>query len=364
MIRVLHLLHRNAPHQTRRGAAALAAGAGPEFQFTTRTLGRGGDHRNAAGAFLSLRREREAFEVVHAWDDRGMTAAALAGVGRIIYSPEQFLDRRAVRWLRSVMDHRDMQLVCATATHRRACVQRGIPLNRCHLIRPGVDFARVRRRRDLDLRRRLGFGDEDRVILAPGESTRAAAHEHAVWAMAVSHLLDPRYRLLLWGRGNRAELAALRAERLKLPQMVRIATTELGADVEPEALLPATDAVLVTAKGPIPTLSLATCMAAGLPIVSTVTYTVAELLEDRHTALLSQGHGAPAIAKRLMELYDDPGLQWSIADQARSEAYDYFAQTRFIDQYRAIYRQVAAGSEVEVPEPPPGAGRRFSGRGG
>jgi hypothetical protein len=47
---------------------------------------------------------------------------------------------------------------------------------------------------------------------------------------------------------------------------------------------------------------------------------------------------------------------------ARTEAYEYFALTRFLDQHRHAYRQIAAGARVvEVPQQAPGAGARFHG---
>ena len=89
-------------------------------------------------------------------------------------------------------------------------------------------------------------------------------------------------------------------------------------------------------------------MAAGLPIVSTVTYTVSEMLEDRHTALMVGKFDPPAVARRVLDLYDDPGLQWRIADAARAEAYEYFALSRFVEQYRTVYRQVVTGQTVSI----------------
>jgi hypothetical protein len=47
---------------------------------------------------------------------------------------------------------------------------------------------------------------------------------------------------------------------------------------------------------------------------------------------------------------------------ARTEAYEFFAQTRFVNQFRAVYRQTAQADRVEVPELAPGAGLRFHGR--
>lgn len=358
MVSVLYLLSDHADFQTRRGVEALARSAGPDFRIAgaraegvvNETLRRG---RNGRGPV----------DVVHAWGGRALAAAVVQGPGRIVFSPTQFPSARAIRWLRAAMGYCDIQVICSTATQRRTFVERGVPLARCHLIRPGVDFAKVRRRRDPELRRRLGFGDDDFVLLAPGESTRAAAHEDAVWAVAIAHFLDPRYKLLLWGRGERAGAVRSRAAALASGGLLGLAEPTLGASVDFESLLPAADAVVVTARGPVPTLPIAVCMAAGLPHVATVTYTVSELLEDRHTALMVSRPEARLLARRLLSLREDAGMQWSISDVARTEAYEYFSLTRFLDQWRTVYRQVGAGKAVEVVEPQPGAGRRFHGRG-
>ena len=167
---------------------------------------------------------------------------------------------------------------------------------------------------------------------------------------------------MLWGRGDRVDVAKRRADQLVGEGLLGVATARLGRPVDYEELLPAVDSVMVTARGPVPTLPIAVCMAAGLPIVSTVTYTVAELLEDRHTALMVPHASARMLARRLTELREDAGTQWSIADVARTEAYEYFSLTRFLDQWRGVYRQLAAGQAVQVVEPQPGAGQRFHAR--
>jgi glycosyltransferase involved in cell wall biosynthesis len=260
------------------------------------------------------------------------------------------------------MAYRNVQVVCPTATLRRTCVERGVPLERCHLVRPGVEFARVRRRRDPALRAALGIGPDDFALLAPGESTAAAGHDLAVWAASIVSIVDPRYKVLLWGRGPRVRRDATLGARLGQPELVRVAEWRLGRAVEFEELLPAADMVLVAARGPVATLPVAICMAAALPIVSTVTYTVAELLEDRHTAAMVPKPSARLLARRLVEVRADAGLQWAISDMARTEAFEFFALTRFVSQYRAVYRQMAAGERVDVPEQAPGAGLRFHGR--
>jgi len=359
MIRVLHLVDADADFQTERGAASLSRALGAGFSVDTRRLGRGG-YRNRAAAVLALRGQ-SGFDFVHAWGPGALMTAAMASTKPIVYSPRPETRRRDVSWARAVMGYRNVEVVCPTATLRRVHVERGVPLERCHLIRPGVEFGKVRRRRDAALRAKLGFGDADHVLLAVGESTRAAAHTDAAWATSILNILNPKYRLLVWGRGRYAGKAKRLGDSLGGAKLVTLAEHAPGP-VEFEELLPAADTVLVTSIGATATLPVSIAMAAGLPIVATVTYTTSELLEDRHTALMTPPAVPRRLARRVLDLHEDASLQWSIADMARTEAYEFFSFTRFVEQFRTVYQQAAGGQPVVIPEQAAGAGLRFHGR--
>jgi glycosyltransferase involved in cell wall biosynthesis len=362
-IRILHLVDLDAGFQARRGAENLARELGAGFEAHMRTVGRGGDFASAIAAITRASCDPDC-NIVHAWGPRALAAAALAHRRTpIVHTPADEPSRRWARWLRAIMSHRsDMQAICPTATLRRQFVESGVRLDRCHLIRPGVDFARVRRRRDPALREALGIGDADRVMLLAGESTRAAGHRQAMWAAAILGVLDPRYRALAWGRG--ADLPALIhfAQTQKQPDLLIVAEPRLGRRLEFEELLPAADLILATPISPAATLPISIAMAAALPIVATTSYTTGELLEDRHTALLVAPGSVKALTRRVLDLEQDSNVQWAICDMARTEAYEYFSLTRFVNQFRQVYRQIAEGQKVEVPEQRPGAGMRFHGR--
>jgi glycosyltransferase involved in cell wall biosynthesis len=360
MPRLLQVHDRRADFQTCRAVEALARGLGDGFTVDSKAIGGGGDFANVPSAALGLRRNAREADVVHTWGYGPLAAAALAAFRRIVFTPTTFPTRQQSGWLRAVMNYRDVQVVCPTATMRRALAERGIPIDRCHMIRPGVDFARLnRRRRDPALRAALGFADGDCVLLPLGESTREADHRKAAWAGAIQNVLDKRTRVLLWGRGPMATGAKRFAEKLDQPRLATLAEQRLGRRLELEELLPAADVLVVSASGPVATLPIATGMASGVPIAATVTPTVAELLEDRHTAMMTQPGVPRLLAQKILQLREDSQLQWSLADAARTEAYEFFSLTRFLDQHRAVYRQVAEGTRVEVQEQAAGAGQRF-----
>src|SRR5437764_784176 len=210
MLRVLHLIGRHAGFQNRTAAEQLERGLGAEFSIRTQLIG--SSVPGIVRAWQSLRRDAE-HDLTHAFDPHSLAAACILG-GKIVYTPAETPTMRAVRWLRALTDHRDVQVICPTDTMRRFFVQRGVPIARCHLIRPGVEFGRVKGRRNDILRASFGFSRSDHVMLAAGESTRAANHRLAVWSGSILHVLDPKHRLLLWGNGPTSESVIRFANRL------------------------------------------------------------------------------------------------------------------------------------------------------
>jgi glycosyltransferase involved in cell wall biosynthesis len=362
MTRLLHVHPSRPDLQTARAIEQLTRNLGDGFITHSRAIGPGGDWRNLPSAILGLRGEARDHDLVHAWGMSALSALAFTPTRRILFTPTRFPSRNQIRWLRAIMDHRDLHVVCPTSTMRRALVERGVPIERCHLIRPGVDFARVKRRRDPQIRAALGLTDDHRVLLAVGESTREADHRQLAWTATILNVLDQTTRILFWGRGELAAATARFAAQLAQPELIINAEERLARRVDFEELCPAADCAVISATGPVATLPIAITMAAALPIVATVTPTVAELLEDRHTALMTQPANPRLLALRIRALQADPTQQWKLADMARIEAYEYFSLTRFTDQSRTLYQQVHANQPVNLPEPAPGAGLRFHGR--
>ena len=364
-VRVLHLFGQPSDFQTERSAAALRQGLGRDFAGDG-----GGDRAGRAVSESCIGRPRAALgrAAVRRRSRVGRDGARggdplRRGAGAI------HADAAARAGGRSggcgpCMGYRDVHVVCATATQRGGAWSAGVPLERCHLVRPGVDFGRVKRRRDPALRQAAW---DRRSGLRPARPRRidAGGRPRAGGLGGV----DP------WGARSEVQGAALGARaarrraamlgtRLGQPNLVRVAEERLGRAVEFEELLPAADTVLVAAGRPVATLPIAICMAAALPIVATVTYTTAELLEDRHTAAMVPPGPPRFLATGFSSCRRTPACSGRSPTWRGRRRTSTFSLTRFLSQYRAVYRQLAAGERVEVPEQAPGAGLRFHGRGG
>jgi len=340
MIRVLHVSEHGPDFQTQRCIEHLLGRLGEGFEARVRTIGRGGDWRSVPAGIIGLARERGA-DVVHAWGVKALIAAALVARGPIVYSPAMEARRGRTRFLRAVMSCRRLQVVCPTETMLRGLLRERIVAERCQVIRPGVDFGRIRKPRDPAIRAALGFGDSDYVLAAAGESTRAASHEQAAWVAGILHVLDPIYKLLLWGRGSRLGFVKAFARSATPASMLHVATERLGREASFEEVLSAADVIVNTAGEGGATLPLAISMAAGVPIVSTVTRTVCELIEDRHNAVLVPKRSPRLMAQRILRLREDGELRKRLTATARAEAFQHVPLTRFLEEYRGLYRRVA-----------------------
>jgi glycosyltransferase involved in cell wall biosynthesis len=349
MVQVLHLTSTTADLSSAHTAAAIRRAAGDAqaddagaagVHVTTRTIGRGAVYRHTGHAALSLRFGRGVlFDAVHAFDVPSLLAAC-AGPSPIVFSPSG-PPAVAPAWLKAAMVYRNGTLIANTAALRRRLIARGVPAPRCDVIPPPVDLSEIAGQRDEPLRNALGIGADERVILAPGESTQSAGHILALHAVSILHVLDPRCRLLIWGRGPTLPNLRHLAKSLRQPNVLVIAEERLGRRIEFEQLLGAADLSLITASGVTPSMPVAMCMAAGLPIVAGAAPVTSELLADGRTASVAPKLAPRLVAQRLLKTMEDPAGAAALGRAARAEAARRFDPRLAADRFLSLYRQVA-----------------------
>ncbi len=348
-----------AEFEPSRTCAALATTAVESLQL--------GADDSVSSSLRAIRRLKETsiaepYRCVHAWGVRALSIAAISTRSPLLFSPIRWPSNGDLRMLRAVMSaKRDVHVACPTETMRRLFLKRGVPIGQCHVVRPSVDSSSLKTRRDNELRRALGILPDDHILLTPGDSTRAANHSLALFAATILNVMNRSNRMLISGEGNYADTLRRFAKRLQQPTLVD-ARLLLDRKAPFETLLSAADEVLVTSTETADTLPIAQCMAAGLPIVATVNSTTAELLEDRHNALLVANASARRLAAKVLDLRDNPNMQWQICDRAKADAYEFFSPSRMREEFAALYMQIGARGGVVLPQRAAGAGSRFVGR--
>ncbi|MCC5830669.1 MAG: glycosyltransferase [Phycisphaeraceae bacterium] len=311
-------------------------------------------------------RETDRPDLIHAWSLSELSLAALRAprIGRVL-TLHQPLSTRAGHWLRWLIAEAPGRttILAISATLKRQASAVGIDPDAITVLRPGLDLGRLALTQRDQTRRELGLEPRDRLVAAIADPLGMCPIDLAATAICLAQPQpqppehSPRLRLLLDSE-NPLALRTLRLlEGLNRPQ------TACSAPFQDRffQLLPACDFVL--ALGPQGGgLTLIHAMGANAAIVGEADYASAELLEDRHSALLGKPGDRPGVIRRLGRLLGDKHLAWQLRDQARHEAFSFFSRQRYRASLATVYRQMHAGQSVEVPAMEPTGGLRFTGR--
>jgi glycosyltransferase involved in cell wall biosynthesis len=200
------------------------------------------------------------------------------------------------------------------------------------LIPPGVDFSTCRKNRDDALRESLGLSTEDIAVYCIAPQGR----RDALWATSILHQLDPRWVFVHCEEPDDSLVEF--ARKISGESVLRLANPSVKA----EDLLSSADLVLSTSRGFCPVHPIVDSMALGLPIVGFATPFNTEYLEHRANALLVNPGAIADLARRMLEMRENPSLQWRLADQARRTAYERCSISNHLKGFKNLYQSPSA----------------------
>ncbi len=285
-------------------------------------------------------------DLVHAWGVDAAVAArsAFTGDKPIVVSVfDPGIGDRAVRILRTLDDGTKLAIACATERVRRRLVERGVRLEQCVVLRPGVDFAALRTVDRGEWRRRLGLAEDAIVFCTPPPLPGRDGHLAVLWAVFMRRYLDERVRLVIPGAGH--EIARMRrlAEASECPEIAVFT----GRRHPVEQLIAASDWLVMGDVDDRPMTAAAWALAASRPIVAPATYATSEILSHELNALLFK---APSEwrrrAARMCPLFADAPLLSKIREVGRGQAYQVFSVRRCVQQHARLYENLLAGHEA------------------
>jgi hypothetical protein len=321
-----------------------AESVGLKRDHTTRVQIVGVPHGQAVLGYTSARQRLRSvgkIDMVHCWSLGTLTLASMLlwreKVRRVLTLTAE-PDARSKRWLRALISASGpVTILCTSATIRHALVSSGVPESCVRTLRPSIDLSRVAHAQRQALREKWKLPRPDTLVITPlSDPAPAADATLALWpaGLAAQTLTDgyDRIRLLLHPRqANR--LRARRTQRGMGRESFII--EDAGLD-EPWNVLPGCDVAM--ACGPTTGgLSVLWAMASNVPIVGEATYALSEVLEDRHSALLSKPGQPRLVAHRLRQLMDDQALAYNLRDTARREAFGYFSRQRYCEELGEMY---------------------------
>lgn len=274
-------------------------------------------------------------KVLHALDASAAAAAAeMAASAEAHYMVTSWAIADAAR-LGSLKEHALGILPASEPIHRALLERHVAPVEKTHLLRPGV-------RAD---RRATCFSRLDRsvAVVAGGALDDAAPFQGVLRAFAAlaAEQRDCAYFVLGSGKAERPLRAA--ARRLGLTDLLTFADTPSVSEMR--SVFVDADVYVAPAAGETVDLRLLLAMACGVPVVAAAGG-ACDFLVDERTALRFAPYDSDALLARLTRLLGDRAAARALAERALEHMRSYHSPAGAAAELARLYRDGAAGRPV------------------
>jgi L-malate glycosyltransferase len=239
---------------------------------------------------------------------------------------------------RLLLGRRDRVVAVGRAVREALVANDGFPAQRVGVIHNGIDLSPFAAPCDdrRSIRRELGVGDDDFVILQVARLDYLKDHATAVRTLAEVVPCRPDVRLVLVGEGPELKAIQELVSRHKLEPHVRL----LGLRNDVARLLPGADLFLLTSISEGIPLTVIEAMAAGLPVVGTRVGGLPEVVEEGRTGLLASAGDHAGLARAVCQLGGEPALRHEMGRLGRERAEALFSERQMHSQYGRLYREM------------------------
>jgi glycosyltransferase involved in cell wall biosynthesis len=232
-------------------------------------------------------------------------------------------------------------IVAISKTHAKYLrEEEGIEARKIEVIENGIDIGRLTHIdtvRVSALKRELGIGDDEKVVIMVAALRPEKAHE--VLLDAAQRLVGKgsNVRFLIVGGGSRQAMLEMMADEMGLGESVHF----LGRRDDVPELLHLSDVMVLPSHGVVETLPLSVleAMAAGVPVVATAVGSLPEMITDGENGKLIPTGNPDALAVAIESIVTDEEAARSMAEVARERVADRYSVERMVVGYAALFEE-------------------------
>ncbi|MCF8095229.1 MAG: glycosyltransferase [Desulfobacteraceae bacterium] len=210
----------------------------------------------------------------------------------------------------------------------------GFSASKAATVYNGVDTDVFYPRRDDSIREELGLGPENILIGALGNIRPAKGYDHFLRAARIIHSKHPECRFVVAGQGKGALYDSLLETRKNLG--LEGIFSFIGFRENAAIVLNNLDVFVLPSVSEGFSISTIEAMACGVPVVVTRSGGPEEIVENGRNGIIVET-GPADIAKGIIRLLEDPGLETAVRERALAEVAGKFSLRAMVEQYRLFY---------------------------
>jgi glycosyltransferase involved in cell wall biosynthesis len=301
------------------------------------------------GGLVRLHRflRQEPYQIVHTHTSKGgfvgRLAAKLAGVPLILHTAHGFAfhegspvrTRRIYSTLERIASGWCDRIVAVSEFHRKWAIELGMCSPGKIIAIPNglADPGRNPNVNTAELRRQLGVGCEDLLILSISRLAPDKGLEYLIEASAIMPPMGRRLQIVIAGDGPFREQLERLAATLGVTDRVKF----IGFRKDVGDLLAACDLMVLPSLREGLSISLLEAMAVGKPIVATNIGSQREVAAHGDMALLVRPADATALAESILRLVGDQALMARLGNKARAVYESFYTEEKMLQSYRQLY---------------------------
>lgn len=212
------------------------------------------------------------------------------------------------------------------------------PRERSVTIHNGIDLRRFRPGTESDLRRSLGFSDDDVIVGAVGNVRPPKAYDVLLHTAARVAREDARVRVVIAGDHEHPLYDGLLDLRRELGMEDRVHFLGYRDDVE--RLFRCFDVFVCSSRSEGFSLTTVQAMASGVPVVATRSGGPEDIVRDGTDGLLVEPDAPGRLAAALLRILRDRELRTRFSREGPERAEEAFSMDRMLRDYERLYEEL------------------------
>jgi glycosyltransferase involved in cell wall biosynthesis len=235
-------------------------------------------------------------------------------------------------WMVNYFSH---GIVAVSNLTKNKAMQEGILAGKIEVISNGIVPVNVGSMDRGEIRKQMGVGTDDILLLSVGRLVYQKAHEYLISAMSDVLKQVSNVKVAICGDGVLRQNLEMQIQSLRLEEQIKL----LGMQSDVTKYLAAADVFVLPSRWEGLPIALLEAMSAGLPVIATRVEGVDEVVQAGIHGVLVKPESAGELAEAILQLSTDAEIRQHMGEASRLRVLDSYTIDRMCERYLEIFEK-------------------------